>query len=368
MPATVPRRAPEPVHARLAAGLLEPAALAGLRLADWDALLPAARAAGLLATLAERVAAAGLVERVPARARRHLEAARRFAAAQARAADDELHRLATLLGRRGIEPVLLKGAAYLAAGLPCAEGRLMGDIDLLVPETRLAEAELALKLAGWAPVKHDPYDQRYYRRWMHEIPPLRHVHRGSSIDLHHNILPRTSRARPQGAALLEAAVAVPGRPGLRVLAPADMVLHAAAHRFFDDGECDHALRDLWDLHLLLGAFGGEPGFWDTLAARAAAFGLERPLAYALRWCRRRFGTAVPAGTLAAVAAHLPPPPLGRIMDAVWERALRPPHAACDDAWSGLARRAVYLRGHWLRMPPRLLLPHLARKALVPRRA
>jgi len=26
--------------------------------------------------------------------------------------------------------------------------------------------------------------------------------------------------------------------------------------------------------------------------------------------------------------------------------------------------ALYLRGHWLRMPPRLLLPHLARKSVM----
>jgi len=33
-----------------------------------------------------------------------------------------------------------------------------------------------------------------------------------------------------------------------------------------------------------------------------------------------------------------------------------------------ARVALSLRGHWLRMPPRLLLPHLARKSVMRLRA
>ena len=34
---------------------------------------------------------------------------------------------------------------------------------------------------GWATTHHSPYDQRYYRTWMHELPPLRHAVRGSIL-------------------------------------------------------------------------------------------------------------------------------------------------------------------------------------------
>jgi hypothetical protein len=53
----------------------------------------------------------------------------------------------------------------------------------------------------------------------------------------------------------------------------------------------------------------------------------------------------------------------RLMDALYLRALRPDHALASDGWTPLARWALYLRGHWLRMPPGLLVVHLLRKLL-----
>jgi hypothetical protein len=105
---------------------------------------------------------------------------------------------------------VLKGAAYVAAGLPAAAGRLFNDIDLLVPREQLPQAESALMLAGWHASGLSEYDKRYYRRWMHEIPPLQHVQRDTVIDLHHAILPETARYHPDTARLRSRAVAVEG--------------------------------------------------------------------------------------------------------------------------------------------------------------
>ena len=51
-----------------------------------------------------------------------------------------------------------------------------------------------------------------------------------------------------------------------------------------------------------------------------------------------------------------------LMDALFLRALRPTHASTSDGWTPLARWLLYVRGHWMRMPPKLLILHLARKA------
>ncbi|WP_164045505.1 nucleotidyltransferase family protein, partial [Serratia marcescens] len=67
----------------------------------------------------------------------------------------------------------------------------IGDLDILVPRDRLDEVEAALLAAGWEWVKPDPYDDAYYRRWMHELPPLIHRERDRMIDVHHTILPLT---------------------------------------------------------------------------------------------------------------------------------------------------------------------------------
>ena len=41
-----------------------------------------------------------------------------------------------------------------------------------MPHDALDAVEAALIAAGWEWVKRDPYDDDYYRRWMHELPPL----------------------------------------------------------------------------------------------------------------------------------------------------------------------------------------------------
>ena len=92
--------------------------------------------------------------------------------------------------------VLLKGAAYIALGLPLAEGRRIADIDILTEKQNLRAAERELIFYGWAKTKTDDYDQRYYREWMHEIPPLQHRQRGTVVDVHHNILPPILKRAP----------------------------------------------------------------------------------------------------------------------------------------------------------------------------
>jgi hypothetical protein len=52
----------------------------------------------------------------------------------------------------------------------------------------------------------------------------------------------------------------------------------------------------------------------------------------------------------------------RAMELLLKRALQPQHPSCRDTLTRLARGLLYVRGHALRMPPRLLLPHLMRKA------
>ena len=49
------------------------------------------------------------------------------------------------------------------------------------------------------------------------------------------------------------------------------------------------------------------------------------------------------------------------LDAVYLRALMPDHPLGNDLPTSLARAAVFLRGHYLRMPVGLLTLHLTRK-------
>ena len=154
-----------------------------------------------------------------------------------------------------------------------------------------------------------------------------------------------------------------GEERVFTFSPADMVLHSATH-LFHEGEFDNGLRDLVDLDGLLRHFGREPSFWTGLVPRARAVGLARPLYYALRYASAMLETPVPALVIAEAQAGAPAGALRPLLDFCFRRALRATHASCADGWTPLARKLLYVRSHWLRMPLPLLAVHLARKAFV----
>jgi len=260
----------------------------------------------------------------------------------------------------GIRPVLLKGGAYLLAGLAVADGRLVSDLDILVPKGRLKEVERALIRDGWVTMSLDQYDQHYYRTWMHELPPLRHPTWGLVVDVHHAILPQTSRLRPDSERLLAAAVATRD-PRVTILARADMVLHNCVH-LFHDGDLTHGLRELLDLEGLLEHFSEMAGFWPELLERAQVQGLGRPLYYGLTQVSILLGTRVPEAIEEALGRHAPPWPLRGLMRLGMTRLLQPRALDGGEPLRALLQWLFYVRSHWLRMPPLLLARHLWTKA------
>jgi hypothetical protein len=324
--------------------LRDPASVAGLAPADWTALLTAARAERLIGSLAHRLdprAVPSAVVPILADARTGAEQERRAALWEA-----EMARRA--LAPLGVPVVLLKGSAFVAAGLDAGQGRAIGDLDILVPRAALDAVEAALLAAGWEWVKADAYDDDYYRRWMHELPPLIHAERDRMIDVHHTILPPTARPTPDADALI--ADAMPLENGLFVLSPADMIVHAAAH-LFADGDLSGGLRNLWDIDRLLREYDA-PAFHAALAERAKRHGLVAAVSRALRLARDLFDSPVDPSLVARSGP----------IDALYRRRL-----LVRDGWGrqahALTRFAFYIRSHWIRMPPPMLARHLIIKAL-----
>lgn len=321
----------------LVAALRDPASVLALDPAGWTALVAIARAEQLEGQLAHRLTGLALpaaADRWRADAIAAAEQARVTALWEAAVALDALAPL-------GVPLVLLKGTAYAAAGLSPAVGRTIGDLDILVPREALETVEGALLANGWALLKDDAYDDSYYRRWMHELPPLVRVESGRLIDVHHTILPPTARPTPDAAAMLAEAVPLGG--GWSVLSPEDMVIHSAAH-LFADGDLAGGLRNLWDIHRLLGEFESH-GFADCLAARAARHQLAEPIARSVRLAGHLYGDG--ARLTAADRLYI-----RRLLARDgWGREGRP-----------LTRLGFYIRSHWLRMPPLMLARHLWTKA------
>ncbi len=375
--------------------LREPARMTRLDLAAWDRLLPQAHAAGLLARLAVLADGLGLTADLPAPVKPHLTAARTLAERQHRAVLWEAHKLDAALASLGVPVLLLKGAAYVLGDLPPARGRLFSDIDILVPKAALGAVEAQLMLNGWHATNHSDYDQRYYREWMHELPPMTHLRRGSHLDVHHNLLPETARLQTRPDRVIAASTPLAGHRCLRLPCLEDLVLHSATH-LFHEGEWGHGLRDLADLDALLRLGMQRPSWWAGLLARAHALNLAHPLALALRYAHRLLATPVSADVLTELGCnagrqpladavvrghkdeppHAPSPPRRPLpwpvfstrlpwlwRDALFLRGFSAAHADCALPGTALATFLLYVRAHALRMPLRLLLPHLLYKAV-----
>ena len=346
----------------------KPAKVCELDSVAWDLLIRQARHGNLLGRLYVLLDKTGHLANVPAQPRNHMLSGATMAERQHLSIKHEIGLLHQTFCDHGLPLILLKGAAYVAAGLPAANGRVFADIDILVPQIRLAEAESVLMQTGWLSTATDAYDQRYYRQWMHELPAMQHMFRGASLDVHHTILPPTSRIKPDARLLVESSIKVPGLAGVRILSPCDMVLHSATH-LFHEGEPDNLLRDLTDLDLLLREFSRLDGsFWGQLIARAELLSLEMPLILALRYTNSILDTPVPDAVIDFTKRRGKAWPKQAILDAIYGRVLRPQHDSVSDWFSPIARRLLYIRAHWLRMPPLLLAYHLGHKFLFPPKA
>jgi hypothetical protein len=87
--------------------------------------------------------------------------------------------------------------------------------------------------------------------------------------------------------------------------------------------------------------------------------LTRPAYYALRYSQRLLDTPIPPEHLAEVSKWAPVAPVRLLMDALVERTL----TAGASATSSATATALYVRSHWLRMPPFMLARHLLTQSL-----
>lgn len=347
-----------PPAAHLIHWTCDPATLLGLDAAGWEFALMLGRRHGVAGRWYPALAARDALGRLPDGVARQLQSEHLVAADRMRSTRWEIDRLHHALAGTGIEPVLLKGAAYIAAGLGAGECRMLTDLDCLVPFDALGTVEEALLAHGWHAMPKDDYDDRYYREWMHELPPFQHAIRGSSLDVHHNILPRTSDLCPDPAGLLARTRRSP-LAGALVLSPVDMVMHSVFHGFYG-GELTNCFRDVLDVYELCRDFArDDPGFWDRLVSHGIALRAARPLWLALRQLRRFPGPGVPQPVLDRLrqATGLWParPFIERSIDAAFLPAAPPTRA------ERLALRVLLARAHTCKMPPRILVPHLFRK-------
>ena len=234
-----------------------------------------------------------------------------------------LHAVLTQLDAAGIPAMPLKGAALIESVYPDAALRELLDLDILVPEQCVADAEAALVALGY---RDEPAayglapSERELRAQQHHEAGLVHPEHLTAVELHRHI-----RAPGDGEPfdireIWARARRVESAPVHWLPAPEDLLMHVAFHFSHNRlGGSDHlagtggALAQLADIGWLLQR---ETIDWPSFTANVRAYGLEVRVFLAL------FAAA-------EVGIEIPAEPLDE---------LRPPRLDI-----GLARRVVALR-------------------------
>lgn len=317
---------------------------------EWSLIFSEARRVGLLGRLS---ACLELYEiKIPARLKNHVSSSLVEVTAFQRDVLRELDHIQNALNALGKPVLLLKGAAYVRMGLQAARGRIFSDVDILVAKDRVGHAEASLMLGGWQTGELDPYDQRYYREWSHEVPPMTNRRRGTTIDLHHALAMPSCRIRIDSERMIKDAIPIEDSGFWWRLKDEDMVLHAASHLMLNS-EFDRGLRDIWDIDLLFRQFSERSlNFADSLMERAAEVGLEKIARQALFLAWRFFGTPVPERVINTQNG---------VFVRLVECAASTRHLETRPRYQSIVDALLSYREMYLRLPNRLLAVHLAHK-------
>jgi hypothetical protein len=200
---------------------------------------------------------------------------------------DQVRTIVDVLNSKGIEPIALKGVAYLLMGLFHDPGeRVIGDIDLLVPHDHSGEAVEALIGIGYRVADGGEHEHH------HHHPALVHGAWPAAVEIHKETVSHLYRRALPAEALVRRARAVTleeRRFGLPC--PEDLIVHNIVHsqlanRHFWSAEL--SLRDAYDLVLLTRRFGKDLD-WARLSRRLARDVGSGKVGFYVRQSHRLFG-------------------------------------------------------------------------------
>jgi Uncharacterised nucleotidyltransferase len=192
---------------------------------DWERLFAEASDESMLPALYGRMREIGLNESLPHPVLDFLSSVESLNAERNDAILGEVKLAVRLLNQIGIQPILLKGLAYLATGvydIPAA--RYLADVDLLIPEIQINQAAQALMQSGFEADDSDPF-----ARFRHHHPPLMRpgaVH----FELHHALTMSQAGALLPAGKMIESSIAVDlDGVQVRVPSPEHMMTHLIMH-------------------------------------------------------------------------------------------------------------------------------------------
>jgi len=338
---------------------IQPKIVEEYKISEWNQLIKEAYATGLLARLYYLFKRNDLLKYIPEKQRWHFKSAFKRACAHQEDIKLEVEHVINAVSMSGKQPTFLKGTAYLLAEDEASFGRIFSDIDIFVNKNDLPAVERFLHWQGWSQGEVDQYDVQYYRNWMHEIPALTHIVRGSTLDVHHNLLPKISKINIE-AQKIEDNI----DNELRVLAPEDRVIHSIVHLFLEN-EFDKAMRDMTDIDMLLVQHQREDSnFIEKVSDRAINLRVELLVYYAFRYLNIHLNTAINDEISDKFKNCIPSKFKLKVMDKIFGKVLFSPLSLDRSFYNRFCHFLAFVRGHWIRMPFHVLVPHLLHKAFI----
>ena len=201
----------------------------------------------------------------------------------------EIETLASLLNQAGIEPVLLKGSAYLVTGVyPDSGDRFLQDIDFLASPPQSAQAFEIIQRSGYEPYAPNPVALVY-----HHHPMLTQTHR-VPIEVHHSLGLGASGRFLTADEIVNGSIPFRlGQATVRVPSPEHLMTHLILHSQMQLGSYDRiwpSLRAMLDLVLLERRF---PIAWDAIRSRFRFHGKTALLNLHLMQVEKVMGAPLP---------------------------------------------------------------------------
>lgn len=348
--------------------LKDPALATDMTIAQWEMCIRQALVSNMTGRLWYILQQAQVTDAIPHKVQLHFNTAQIKADCQSRDITFEVQQLTQCLAEIGVEPVFLKGAAYVIAK-SAHQGRICNDIDILVAPDKLQATERQLGKEGWISEDINAYDDQYYRKWMHELPPMVHLNRQTTLDVHHHLLPKTVKNSFNIDLMLNAAqtfdfVTDVQTIRIKTLSSVDRILHSCCH-LFTEGNLDKGLRDLTDIQIMLKDLHQKHGqeASSLLIKRAFELGLDDQLMLATRYIARLLANQIDLS--AYLEFNWLTSPFSSIRNAIldwcYKRLFIPHHHKVKGVSFYFADAIILLRSHLQKMPMRMLIPHLGIK-------
>lgn len=264
---------------------------------EWKLILQSAQREGVGPLLYWRLSKSGKFASLSEDVRNSLRAMYSSAWRQNQKIFKELEVLTRLFNQAEIPVVVLKGACFALTIYPDVGLRPMGDLDLLLPKAKLAQAVQIAKMIGYVDTLpeattglNDLLSHHVFLQKMDAQPFTLEMHYSLVADKSFTYAVPVdwfwSQTEPLGG------LSQTRFENLLMLSPAAQILYAAAHAMLQHGGKNTLLRWYYDLDLLVRYYGDRID-WGLLLSQAENFEWGSALDAALSQTCIYFNTPVP---------------------------------------------------------------------------